>query len=304
MKCISRNTQSINRFETLEKDFRKVHGDRYDYSLVEYDGALKKVKIICTEHGEFEQTANLHLRGHGCMKCYRISRKSNTQDFIEKARLVHGDKYDYSLVMYTKASLKGTFICSLHGEFEQTFNNHLNGQGCQLCDISKKSNTKEWIEKAKAIHGDKYDYSLVEYKTTHKKVKIICKEHGVFEQTASNHLKGCGCPSCAYEHNHYRRSYYKNKRTLLYYLKVETENQTLYKIGITIHNVKERYRKELSNCEITILKEIWYEDGTVAFDKERKIIKENRKYRYKGSKVFDGTGTTEMFNRDIMKIED
>ena len=184
--------------------------------------------------------------------------------------------------------------------FIQKPKHHLSGRGCTKCSGMYTPTNKEWIEKAKAVHGDKYDYSLVKYKTTHEKVKIICKEHGVFEQPASNHLRGCDCIECSYEINVFKRDFYKNKRTLLYYLKVETENQTLYKIGITIHNVKERYRKELSNCKITILKETWFEDGALAFDEEKRIIKENRKYKYKGEKVFNGTGTTEMFTKDVL----
>lgn len=58
-------------------------------------------------------------------------------------------------------------------------------------------NNNKYIIKAKEIHGDKYDYSKVEYINNHSKVCIICPIHGEFWQNASSHLKGCGCPKCS-----------------------------------------------------------------------------------------------------------
>ena len=122
----------------------------------------------------------------------------------EKARKIHGDKYDYSKVEYVDSATKVCIICPKHGEFWQTPNKHLNGRGCYYCGREKTvssifSNTKEFIEKARKIHGDKYDYSKVEYKHNQKKVCIICPEHGEFWQTPNNHIGAsnkCGCPRC------------------------------------------------------------------------------------------------------------
>jgi len=183
-----------------------IHGDKYDYSLVDYKNARTKVKIICPIHGVFEQTPNDHLSRCGCNKCAIIKNsdkiRSTTQQFIEKAISIHGDKYDYSLVDYKNNKTKVKIICPEHGIFEQTPNSHLLGKGCNKCGIVKghdkqRSTTEEFIKKAISVHGDTYDYSLVDYKHTHTKVKIICPEHGVFEQEPNAHLSGQGCRKCA-----------------------------------------------------------------------------------------------------------
>ena len=303
-KCGIETTSNNKRLTTIEfvEKAKLVHGDKYDYSLVEYKDNKNKVKIICPFHGEFEQLPSNHLLNYGCKKCGDSSKKLNIYEFIEKAKVVHGNKYDYSLVDYKIHDYKVKIICLIHGNFLQTASMHLSGNGCPKCSGNYIPSTEEWIEKAKAVHGDKYDYSLVDYIGAHKKVKIICKEHGVFEQTAGNHLRGAGCLKCSNEYKGWGRDRYKDKRTILYFLKVHTSNQTLYKIGITSRmNVFERYKSELSNCKITILNEIVYEDGALAFDEEQRIIKENKEYRYRGGKVFNDTGTTEMFTINILE---
>ncbi len=116
---------------------RRVHGNKYDYALVEYSGTHIPVKIICREHGEFEQTPNNHLAGHGCQTCGKLAavraRRLNTEQFIAKAKRVHGDKYDYSLVSYERHELPVKIVCSAHGEFEQMPRGHLLGSGCRKC---------------------------------------------------------------------------------------------------------------------------------------------------------------------------
>ena len=184
---------------------RKAHGNKYDYSKVEYKNYGTKVCIICSEHGEFWQTPNGHLNGSGCPKCgnNEISKKQSltNEEFILKARQIHGWKYDYSKVRYINNSTKICIICPQHGEFWQTPGSHLSGCGCPKCannkkSVSQKSNTEQFIEKAKKVHGDKYDYSKVEYSKSSVKVCIICPEHGEFWQTPNNHLKGGGCQKC------------------------------------------------------------------------------------------------------------
>ena len=177
------------------EDAKRVHGDKYDYSLVEYKTNKTKVSIICPEHGVFEQKPNSHLSGSGCSACAG-NRKKTTQQFIKDAKRVHGDRYDYSLVDYKNAYTKVKIICSEHGVFEQKPNHHLNGRHCPVCSELRKS-TEQFIEDAKRVHGDRYDYSRTQYETARVKVKIICSEHGVFEQTPYNHLSGRGCPKCA-----------------------------------------------------------------------------------------------------------
>jgi hypothetical protein len=125
-----------------------------------------------------------------------MGRRKTTEEFIIDAYCKHGDRYNYRLVEYKNNKTKVKIICPIHGIFEQTPHGHLRGYGCLECGGSKRLTTEEFIKKAKDIHGDKYDYSLVEYKNNKTKVKIICHEHGPFEQTPNDHLKGFGCPKC------------------------------------------------------------------------------------------------------------
>ena len=189
----------------IEKSVSR-HGDKYDYSLVEYINNKTKVRIICPDHGEFEQRPNNHLNGQNCPECASIIKNanqySNLFEFIKSAKNKHDDKYDYSLVDYISCFKKIKIICKDHGLFEQRPSNHLYGQNCPECGKIIKSkklrlDIEEFVDKSKNKHGDKYDYSLVEFKRTNDKVKIICKKHNYsFESNAANHLAGSGCPKC------------------------------------------------------------------------------------------------------------
>ena len=185
----------------------KIHGDKYDYSKVNYIHAHKKIIIICKIHGDFEQIPSSHLNCNECNKCAIINsaekRKTTLEEFIKKSILVHGDKYDYSKVYYKLGDTKVIIICKIHGDFEQTPNRHLVGQGCPKCGIILAANKnrktlEEFIEKSILVHGDKYDYSKVDYKLGDTKVIIICKIHGDFEQTPNSHLIGHGCTNCSH----------------------------------------------------------------------------------------------------------
>ena len=199
-------SKKLTKEEFTEKA-KVVHGkEKYDYSLVEYLGKDKKVKIICRIHGVFEQTPNSHKRGGGCPFCFNDKRKyflrSNTEEFIEKANKMHGiGTYNYDLVDYLNSQSKVRILCKKHGIFEQKANNHLLF-GCKSCadeinGITKRLTTEEFITKAKEVHGnDKYDYSKSFYTTGYKKIIIGCPIHGCFEQLAYKHLDGRGCPNC------------------------------------------------------------------------------------------------------------
>jgi len=188
------------------QDSIKVHGDKYDYSRVKYNTAKQKIIIVCSVHGEFQQTPCNHLTGYGCQKCGRnISSKKqkyDTKTFITNAKKLHGDKYDYSKVIYTHSKNKVTIICNIHGEFKQIAEIHMNKSGCNRCgelqsSEKQKYDTKTFITNAIKIHGDKYDYSKVIYTLSKNKVTIICNIHGEFQQTASTHLTKGGCIKCS-----------------------------------------------------------------------------------------------------------
>ena len=184
---------------------RKVHGNKFDYSQVDYITAIKKVKIICPIHGPFQQKPYKHLTGQSCYSCGVLRRsklnRDNQDSFLEKARKIHGSKYDYSQVIYTQSKKKIKIGCDIHGWFYQIPNSHLSGRGCKKCAISMRAELKNkdldvFIKDARKIHGDKYDYLATKYKNTDTKIKILCPVHGVFEQLPSSHLQGRGCNEC------------------------------------------------------------------------------------------------------------
>lgn len=139
--------------------------------------------------------------------------KLTVEKFIEEANIVHNDFYDYSKVVYKNLNTKVTIICPVHGEFEQTPDNHLMGHRCSHCSRKNKlfcgepkmkritspkvTNQEMYIQKARLVHFDAYDYSLIEYVNSDSILKIICKRHGMFEQKAKNHLNGNGCQKCS-----------------------------------------------------------------------------------------------------------
>jgi very-short-patch-repair endonuclease len=177
----------------------EIHNNKYDYSLVDYKNTKTKVKIICPDHGIFEQIPKSHYNGHGCPYCAN-NVKMTTEQFIVKSNKVHNNKYDYSLSNYINAKSKVKIVCPEHGVFEQTANSHLFNHGCSKCYGNDTKTTEQFIKESKEIHGDKYDYSLVEYVNNKQKVKIICKKHGVFEQSPIKHIYKRGCPKCANEY--------------------------------------------------------------------------------------------------------
>lgn len=178
---------------------RKAHGSKYDYSKVVYVNAKTKICIICAEHGEFLQLPSKHLAGNTCPVCADKIRNLNNlkkdSEFIEEAQIKHNHKYSYDKVEYLNARTKLIITCEKHGDFHCTPNNHLRGKGCPKC-VGKNKSTDDWIEDAKQVHGDKYDYSKVHYKKCDSKVCIQCGVHGDFWQVAQYHLSGNGCPAC------------------------------------------------------------------------------------------------------------
>lgn len=188
---------------------------KYDYSKVKYVDCYTDVNIICHNHDtpyEFPQAPFLHLQGHGCDLC-AIKNRANKrrltlEEFIERANKIHGiGRYDYSKVVYINNTTDIIIICHNHEtpyEFPQTPSHHLLGNGCKLCGIKNRASKrrmtlKEFIEQSRKIHGDKYDYSKVNYINNSTDVIITCLEHGDFPQTPNNHLSDKGCSKCSWE---------------------------------------------------------------------------------------------------------
>lgn len=187
--------------EEFIKEAKLVHGDKFDYSLVDYKGGREHVSIICSVHGEFIQRASAHIgkQKQGCKKCAGEDRRLGLDEFLKRAIQIHGDKYDYSLVTENKPEgEKIQIICKKHGPFNVSINHHINrGQGCPKC---KSLNLDGFIEKANQVHDNKYDYSESVYINNKAKIDIICPTHGKFKQRVSDHINGKhGCPECTME---------------------------------------------------------------------------------------------------------
>lgn len=126
-----------------------------------------------------------------------------TEEFIRRAREVHGSRYNYSKVTYEHSRIKVKVICNIHGVFEIAPHNHISCKsGCRLCSTEQRKLTKkEFIEKANHVHNYRYGYDSIEYKDYKTKISIVCNIHGIFLQTPANHLTGYGCILCGHESN-------------------------------------------------------------------------------------------------------
>jgi len=284
------------------------HRHRYDYSQVNFKNVEDKADIICLEHGPFEQRVMTHLKGFNCPKCGRESVAGklghSLERFLQDAKRAHGDKYDYSDVVYKNALSKVKIICPAHGVFHQTPASHVRGVACSKCsDLiaadKRRLSTEEFIAKAREVHGDKYDYSRADYVTSHAKVEIICPNHGSFWQSPATHTMGnkAGCPGCAVS------GFDQTKAALLYYLAVQTDNdETLYKIGITNLTVHKRF-PSVDLARIRVVKTWSYELGADAAKREIAILREFADDIYTGIDVLIGAGNTELFVRDVLELD-
>ena len=186
-RCPEKNTPSKTTEQFIEES-RQIWGDKYDYSLVKYTGALKKVKIIY-EGVTFEQVAVQHLSGSSPEK------NLNRENFIRKSTLKHGDKYDYSLVKFVDGNT--AVLIGFQGTFYlQKPYHHLSGNCPEKLKLAVRKTNKQFITEANQVHNFKYKYDKTEYLYTNKKVIITCLIHGDFKQTPLSHIQGSGCPNC------------------------------------------------------------------------------------------------------------
>ena len=302
---------------------KEIHGDKYDYSLVEYVSSDTYVWIVCPSHGKFRVKPSAHTfskRPKGCKACgneakalpesefserlkdkfitltydkdtYKtltnpisftctlcgsvetikpielLKRKSpckvcshtkylSSVEYIPRFEQVHGKgTYDYSRVVWKGYHEKVQLICPRHPDKDiwLTPNQILNGQGCKYCKGVKVTNTEEFIEEANRIHNNKYDYSLVEYKTSFDLVNIVCPIHNSFPQIPNSHLRGNGCPRCAdasrgWSLTSFKERCIKNNNGLgiFYLLRCTKDDEVFYKYGITSKSVESRYRTKSS----------------------------------------------------------
>lgn len=177
---------------------RDKHGDKYTYHS--YCPKTRKLKYACPVHGDKEQFIEAHCRGFGCTECAIASRLMNLDEFVERAKIVHGDRYTY-LAVFPKGRLQARMLCSKHGEFTQSCNNHLAGRGCPQCGNTSKGNHNKYsleavIAKVSAIHGNKYVYSGFADSISRPRLNVVCPEHGEFSVCMYSHIQGIGCRKC------------------------------------------------------------------------------------------------------------
>jgi hypothetical protein len=207
--CANEQRSKVQRrsHDSFVQESKSIHASKYDYSKIKYRGNKIKVEIVCPKHGSFWQVPSNHLRGAGCPKCGKekgAQTRIRTQDsFIKGCMAVFGNRYNYSEVMYNGDKFRVKIICHEHGAFWARPHDFLKGHGCPGCGKNQASikNTKKqdvFIQEARRIHGDMYDYSKVVYRRGKVKVEIICSQHGSFWQTPGNHVgQGQGCPKCS-----------------------------------------------------------------------------------------------------------
>lgn len=276
-----------------------IHGNFYDYTKTEYINSTSKLLITCPIHGDFEQNPSDHQNGSGCKKCYIEQIRSSTEQFIEKAKKIYGEKHDYDLVDYIDRNTYVKIICPKHGIFEKSPLVYLKGQGCQKCAretsrLALLSTNDHFISKSILVHSDKYDYSLVDYKGSAFNVIIICKQHGEFEQRPDVHIRGGGCTRCSKE-SHWRRSDYVRKangrKCIFYIIRCFNDQEEFYKIGITMGTIKKRYKSKVDmpyNYEII---SCIYGEADSIWNMERDEKRKLKNFQYKPKINFCGSKT-------------
>lgn len=291
------------------EESRIVHNNKYSYEKTEYTTTRGKVTISCKTHGDFIQRASTHTRGAGCPKCkvdiQKQTHLKTTEEFIEDAIKIHGDKFIYDKTIYTKHSEKLLIKCKVHNEyFPQTASNHLRGCGCPRCAKEKRKQTNSktteyFIEKADEVHNNLFDYSKVDYTRCKDKVEIICKVHGSFLQTPHSHLKGQGCKKCqSYIRPGYSRTRYiehsDGRICTFYTIRCFNENEEFYKIGITMATTESRYNSTKNMpYEFEVISEV---KGSAGFIWDLELAEKRKlKSLHYTPKIYFGGSKTECF---------
>lgn len=228
------------------------HGDKYNYANTTYVNKETKLTYICPVHGEVLQKPYLHLKS-GCPFCAgRGIGKHTKETFIKRAREIHGDFYDYSKIEFKGIHDKIIIGCPVHGEFIQKAANHINlKNGCPKCKGGVSYDNNDFVELAKSLHNDKFDYSKVDYKKAHSKIIIKCSVHGEFEQMPYVHLTSkYACPSCVAEltrsqgeeeiksfiEQYFTGEIKQGDRNILYYREIDIYLPAI-KLGIEYHGM-------------------------------------------------------------------
>jgi very-short-patch-repair endonuclease len=193
----STNYNLDRRYKQFIEDAKKVHGDLYDYSFVEYMNTKTPVTIVCNVHGKFKQSPKVHRKGMGCKECATDKRRITTDQFISRSNKTHDGYYLYGDIIVTAVTDMVQITCPEHGAFTQQAGRHMVGRKCTECAKKLRTLTREqFVERSEQTHGELYEYSLVEYTNIHTKVQVVCTTHGPYLVSPALHIQRTGCPSC------------------------------------------------------------------------------------------------------------
>lgn len=207
--CRPRHKLRLARFLRIANE---IHQGKYEYITVSDPiRHVDMIDITCPRHGLFPQQVGSHLNGCGCPTCANeLKAERNRAQWISQAEIIkrfrqlHGDTYTYDRVYYQGLQIPILIGCRGHGHFPQTPGNHLAGKGCRKCGraqgAKKHSKDTDWfVQEARKLFGDIYDYSQCVYTRKKDPVVIICDRHGPFKKTPDHHLRGQGCTTCSDE---------------------------------------------------------------------------------------------------------
>lgn len=281
-----------------------IHNNKYTYGSTIFTKTSEKTIITCPTHGDFYQVANSHLRGHGCKKCSDSTNHNmelHKQTFLSKVT----DKFpelDLSSIVWISTTTPIEVQCPIHGPFTIGPNAllHKNCKGCPQCVKKQKAieNAIAFKTKAQQVHGDIYDYSLITHIVNmNNTIPIICKLHGVFNQTASNHLKGSKCHTCMNIERGYKQRYTRLGTSASLYL-VYFKEYNLYKLGVTV-SLKARFNGEPVKPEILFTKD--YAHEAQAYLVETQLFRQFYKFRYVGENVLHRKGNSELLTSNILE---
>ncbi len=308
-KCASIKLSKLHLLsqEEVINNFKNVHGNKWDYSLVNYKSTHIKVIIICPKHGEFKQTPSAHLRGDGCPKCRGMYR--TTEEAIALFENVHKGRYDYSKYNYITCESLGIIICRIHGEFKMSFHNHLAGKGCKRCGIQKNINNQkkkiyDLLKEFDLSHNNSnisFSYPDIEkyYINNHTKIPILCNQcKKVFWREPITHKKGFSCPYCSGWHRTlnewieiFENIHGKNKYGYSEIHEINSSNEIIsvkcYKHGI--FKTKASYHQQGSGCPKCKLShgeniiEIFLKENNIIYEIQKKF----KDCKYKNFLKFD-----------------
>ena len=207
VKELQRNDVLADWPNYLSKIQQAIDCANLDFTRVDYRGSQKKIEIICSLHGPFEAIpANILHKKSGCPDCGRSNRANlGPEEILSRLIEAHGDKYEFDIPPNVRTTTKISYKCEIHGKKYGLVTNLLAGKGCRECGriaaVQKRSiTTEQWIEKARKVHGQKYDYSKTKYLNAKVKVIVTCPDHGDFEINPSNHIQPSlkrGCKGCS-----------------------------------------------------------------------------------------------------------